>query len=59
MINLMVMAISILLLAVVLVWARRPSFRARIEAPKWLMLGQERRFDDRRNVSVRRSGTHK
>lgn len=46
MINLVVIAISVMLLAVLLVWWRRPAFRSWIEAPKCFMLHQERRFDD-------------
>jgi hypothetical protein len=33
--------------AMLLVWWRWPAFRAWIEAPKYFMLRQERRFDDR------------
>jgi hypothetical protein len=47
MINLVVMAISVMLLALLLVWWRSPAFRSWIEAPKCFMLRQERRFDDR------------
>jgi len=47
MINLVVMAISASLLAVLLAWWRWPAFRGGIEAPKRFMLRQERRFDDR------------
>ena len=36
------------MLALFLVWLRWPAFRARIEAPKFLMLSQERRFDEQR-----------
>jgi len=45
-INLIVMVISAILVALLLVWWRRPGFRAWIEAPKVFMLRQERRFDD-------------
>jgi hypothetical protein len=48
MIDLIVISISALMLALFLVWWRWPAFRARIEAPKFLMLRQERRFDERR-----------
>jgi hypothetical protein len=48
MINLVVIAISAILLAVLLVWWRLPAFRSWIEAPKSFMLRQERRFDDQR-----------
>ena len=46
MINLIVILISALMLALVLVWWRWPVFRVWIEAPKYSMLRQERRFDD-------------
>jgi hypothetical protein len=46
MIDLVVMAISAILCALLLVWWRSPAFRSWIEAPKCLMLHQERRFDD-------------
>jgi hypothetical protein len=46
MINLIVILISALMLALVLVWWRLPVFRVWIEAPKYSMLRQERRFDD-------------
>lgn len=45
MINLIVNAISVLVLALVLVWWRWPAFRRWIEAPKYFVLMQERRFD--------------
>jgi len=45
MIDRIVISISALMLALFLVWWRCPAFRARIEAPKSLMLRQERRFD--------------
>jgi hypothetical protein len=45
-INLVVIAISAILLAVVLVWWRSPALRSWLEAPKWRMLRQERRFDE-------------
>ncbi len=48
MIDLIVIAISAMMFALLLVWWRRPAFRTRIEAPKYSMLRQERRFDDRR-----------
>jgi len=47
MINLIVIAISAMMFALLLVWWRWPAFRARIEAPKYSMLRQESRFDDR------------
>ena len=47
MINLIVIVASAMMLAVLLVWWRWPAFRAWIEAPKYSMLRQERRFDDR------------
>ncbi len=46
MINLIVILISAIMLAVLFVWWRWPAFRAWIEAPKYSMLRQERRFDD-------------
>jgi hypothetical protein len=46
MINLIVVVISAVMFALVLVWWRWPAFRAWIEAPKYFMLSQERRFDD-------------
>ena len=46
MINLIVIAISAIMLALVLVWCRWPAFRIWIEAPKYSMLRQERRFND-------------
>ena len=47
MINLIVIVISAIMFALLLVWWRWPAFRAWIEAPKYYMLRQERRFDDR------------
>ena len=47
MINLIVIAISAIMFALCVVWWRWPAFRAWIEAPKYSMLHQERRFDDR------------
>jgi hypothetical protein len=46
MIDLIVIAVSALMLALVLGWWRWPVFRAWIEAPKYSMLRQERRFND-------------
>jgi hypothetical protein len=46
MINLIVIAISAIMFALLLVWWRSPAFRVWIEAPKYSMLRQERRFDD-------------
>ena len=46
MINLIVIAISAIMFALPLVWWRWPAFRVRIEAPKYTMLRQERRFDE-------------
>ena len=46
MINLIVSAISVIMFALLLVWWRWPAFRVWIEAPKYSMLGQERRFDE-------------
>jgi hypothetical protein len=53
MINLVVIAISASLLAVLLIWWRWPAFRSGVEAPKHFMLRQERRFDDQ----MKRRGT--
>jgi hypothetical protein len=47
MINLIVIAISAIMFALLLVWWRWPAFRVWIEAPKYSMLRQEHRFDDR------------
>jgi len=46
MINLIVILISAIMLALLLVWWRWPALRVWIEAPKYSMLHQERRFDD-------------
>jgi hypothetical protein len=46
MINLIVLLISAIMLALLLVGWRWPAFRVWIEAPKYSMLRQERRFDD-------------
>jgi hypothetical protein len=46
MINLIVIAISAIMFALLLLWWRWPAFRVWIEAPKYSMLRQERRFDD-------------
>jgi hypothetical protein len=54
MINLIVIVISAIMFALLLVWWRWPAFRTWIEAPKYFMLRQERRFEDRnapRNAS--------
>jgi hypothetical protein len=48
MINLIVIVISAIMFALLLVWWRWPAFRAWIEAPKYFMLRQERRFEDRK-----------
>ena len=48
MINLIVIAISALMFTLLLVWWRRPALRDWIEAPKYSMLCQERRFDHQR-----------
>ena len=47
MIDLIVIAISAIMFALLLVWLRWPAFRVWIEAPKYSMLRQEHRFDDR------------
>ena len=46
MINLIVIAISAIMFALLLVWWRWPAFRVWIEAPKYSMLRQESRFDN-------------
>lgn len=44
MINLIVIVVSLFALGFVLVWIFVPSFRARVEQPKYRMLRNERRF---------------
>jgi hypothetical protein len=46
MINLIVIVISAIMFTLLLLWWRWPAFRIWIEAPKYFMLRQERRFDD-------------
>jgi len=46
MINFIVIAVSTIMFVLLLVWWRWPAFRVWIEAPKYTMLQQERRFDD-------------
>ncbi len=46
MINLIVIVISAIVFALFLVWWLWPAFRVSVEAPKYSMLQQERRFDD-------------
>lgn len=46
MINLIVILTSAIMCALLLVWWRWPVFRVWIEAPKYSMLRQERRFED-------------
>jgi hypothetical protein len=45
MINLIMIAISAIMLALLLLWLLWPAFRDWIEAPKYFMLRQERRFN--------------
>ena len=52
MINLIVIAISATMFALLLVWWHWPAFRVWIEAPKYSMLRQERRFDDQQSERV-------
>lgn len=52
MINLIVIVISAIMFALLLVWWRWPAFRSWIEAPKYFMLRQERRFDDAASLSL-------
>ena len=51
MINLIVLAISAIMFALLVVWWRRPAFRVWIEAPKYSMLDDEQRFDDSHGAS--------
>ena len=46
MINLIVIFISAIMFALLLVWWRWPALRIWIEAPKYSMLLQERRFNN-------------
>jgi hypothetical protein len=46
MINLIVILTSAIMCTLLLVWWRWPVFRVWIEAPKYSMLRQERRFED-------------
>lgn len=46
MMNLIVILTSAIMFALLLVWWRWPVFRGWIEAPKYSMLRQERRFED-------------
>ena len=55
MINLIVIVISAIMFALLLVWWRWPAFRAWIEAPKYFMLRQERRFDEQDPLARSRS----
>jgi hypothetical protein len=57
MINLIVIVISAIMFALLLLWWRWPAFRIWIEAPKYFMLRQERRFEDR-DVSRAPSSTY-
>ena len=56
MINLIVILISAIMVALLLAWWRWPAFRVWIEAPKYIMLRQERRFEDR-NAAGTTSGS--
>jgi len=47
MINVVVIVISALMLAFVVVWWRWPAFRLRTEAPKYFVLQQEHRFNEK------------
>jgi hypothetical protein len=53
MIDLIVIAMSASVLALVLAWWRWPAFRVWIEEPKYSMLRQERRFDERNAPRLR------
>jgi hypothetical protein len=57
MINLIVIVISAIMFGLLLVWWRWPAFRIWIEAPKYFMLRQERRFDDR-NATCTAAGSN-
>jgi hypothetical protein len=46
MINWIIIAISAIVFALLLVWWRCPALRDCMEAPKYSMLRQERRFDE-------------
>lgn len=46
MINEIVIAISVLIVAFFLIWWRWSALRVQTEAPKYSMLRQEHRFDD-------------
>jgi len=46
MINLIVIVISAIMFALLLLWWRWPALRVWIEAPKYSMLRQERRFHE-------------
>jgi hypothetical protein len=47
MMNLIVIVISAIMFGLLLLWWHWPAFRAWIEAPKYFMLRQERRFNDK------------
>jgi hypothetical protein len=47
MINLIVIVISAIVFVLFLVWWLWPAFRICVEEPKYSMLRQEQRFDDR------------
>jgi hypothetical protein len=57
MIDLIVIVMSVIVLVLLLGWWRWPAFRAWIEAPKYSMLRQERRFEDR-NATRTDAGLH-
>jgi hypothetical protein len=46
MINVIVIAVSAIIFVLFMAWWRWPAFCVWIEAPKYTMLRQERRFDD-------------
>ena len=46
MINLIVIVITAIMFGLLLLWWLWPAFRSWIEAPKYFMLRQERRFED-------------
>jgi hypothetical protein len=53
MINLIVIVISAIMFGLLLLWWLSPAFRAWIEKPKYFMLRQERRFEDRKTTRTR------
>lgn len=48
-----VIALSLVIIALFVLWALSPGFRAWIEAPKYVLLDQERRFETWRSKDKR------